>query len=88
MMVTGQLDADRVRQAIETIDRNARIQAQLIEDLLDISRIVSGRLRIEFKPLDVPTVINAAVDSLTPAAQAKGIRIRTVLSSGARAHPR
>src|SRR5262249_24405142 len=83
MMMTEELTDDRMRQAIQTIDRNSRIQAQLIQDLLDTSRIVSGRLRLEFKPLDVPSVINAAVEALTLAAEAKEIRIRTVLSSGA-----
>ena len=71
MMTSGKLDEDRQRRAIETIDRNARSQAQLIEDLLDISRIVSGRLRIEFKPVDMAVVIAAAVEAARPAAEAK-----------------
>jgi PAS domain S-box-containing protein len=83
MMMTGQLPPERMQQAIETIDRNAQAQAQLIEDLLDISRIVSGRLRIEFKPVDMAAIVAAAVESVRPAAEAKRIRIQTVLSSGA-----
>jgi PAS domain S-box-containing protein len=83
ILMSGQISPDRQRKALETIDRNARSQAQLIEDLLDISRIVSGRLRIEFKPVDLPTVIAAAVEAVRPAAEAKQIRIQTVLSSGA-----
>src|SRR5262249_5976611 len=83
MLIAGQLSAERQKKAIETIDRNARSQAQLIEDLLDISRIVSGRLRIDFKPVEMANVIAAAVEAVQPAAEAKGIRLQTVLSSGA-----
>ena len=83
MMMSGELSPDRLQQAIQTIARNARLQAQLIEDLLDISRIVSGRLRVEFKPVDMAGVIAAAVEALRPAAEAKRIRIQTILSSGA-----
>jgi len=83
MMMTGELSPDRLQQAIQTIDRNARSQAQLIEDLLDISRIVSGRLRVEFKPVDLAGVIALAVEAVRPAAEAKRIRVQTVISSGA-----
>jgi PAS domain S-box-containing protein len=83
MLIGGQLPPERQQKAIETIDRNARSQAQLIEDLLDISRIVSGRLRIEFKPVDVANVIAAAVEAVQPAAEAKNIRIQTILNSAA-----
>jgi len=83
ILMSGQISPERQRKAVETIDRNARSQAQLIEDLLDISRIVSGRLRVEFKPVDLPAVISAAVEAVRPAAEAKQIRIQTVLSSGA-----
>lgn len=82
LLMSQQLDPERQRKALETIDKNARSQAQLIEDLLDISRIVSGRLRIEFKPVDLAVVIAAAVETARPAADAKQIRIQTVLSSG------
>jgi PAS domain S-box-containing protein len=82
MLLAGQLTAERQQKAIETIDRNARSQAQLIEDLLDISRIVSGRLRIDFKSVDLANVIAAAVEAVRPAAEAKNIRIQTILSSG------
>jgi PAS domain S-box-containing protein len=82
LLMSQQLDPERQRKALETIDKNARSQAQLIEDLLDISRIVSGRLRIEFKPVDMAVVIAAAIETARPAAEAKQIRIQTVLSSG------
>jgi PAS domain S-box-containing protein len=83
MLITGQLSLERQQKAIEIIDRNARAQAQLIEDLLDVSRIVSGRLRIEFNPVDLGNVIAAAVEAARPAAEAKRIRVQTILSSGA-----
>jgi PAS domain S-box-containing protein len=83
MLMNGALNPTMQQKAMETIDRNARSQAQLIEDLLDISRIVSGKLRVEFKTVDIATVIAAAVESVRPAAVAKRIQIRTVISSGA-----
>ena len=70
-------------QALEVIDRNVRSQAQLIEDLLDISRITMGKLRLDVRPVQPATVINAAVDALRFAAEARDIRIQTVLDSHA-----
>ena len=83
MLINGQLPAESQQKALQTIDRNARAQAQLIEDLLDISRIVSGKLRVEIKSIDIGAVISAAVEAVRPAAEAKRIRIQTVVSSGA-----
>src|SRR5205823_6105460 len=59
---------------------NARVQAQLVEDLLDISRIVSGRMRIKIEPLDLGDLVAAAVEGLRPAALAKKIKIETTLT--------
>jgi PAS domain S-box-containing protein len=83
MLVKGQVSPERQQQAFETIDRNARSQAQLIEDLLDISRIVSGKLRVDFKAVDMTAVITEAVEAVRLAAEAKGIRIESVFNSGA-----
>jgi len=83
MLLTGQLPPERQEKALETIDRNARSQAQLIEDLLDISRIVSGKLRIDLRTVDLSAVIAAAVEAVRPAAEAKRIRIESIISSGA-----
>jgi CheY-like chemotaxis protein/two-component sensor histidine kinase len=83
MLLTGQLSVERQQKALETIDRNARSQAQLIEDLLDISRIVSGKLRIEMRTVDLAVIIAAAVEAVRPAAEAKRIRIESIISSGA-----
>jgi PAS domain S-box-containing protein len=76
-------DGDTVNRAIETIDRNARLQARLIDDMLDMSRIVSGKLRLEPHQVDLPAVIHAAVDTVRSAADAKNIRIDIVLAYGA-----
>jgi signal transduction histidine kinase/ActR/RegA family two-component response regulator len=83
MLVKGQVSPERQQQAFETIDRNARSQAQSIEDLLDISRIVSGKLRVDFKAVDMTAVITEAVEAVRLAAEAKGIRIESVFNSGA-----
>jgi PAS domain S-box-containing protein len=83
MLLNGQLSSDRQKKAFEIIDRNARSQAQLIEDLLDVSRIIAGKLRVDFKTVDMTAVITAAVEALRPAAEAKGIRIDSIFSSAA-----
>lgn len=67
--------------AIETIQRNARIQSQLIDDILDVSRIISGKLKLETQPLELSSIIEAAVESILPAAQGKEIRLQRVLDS-------
>jgi len=83
MLRAGNLPPERVEQALEVIDRNIRSQAQLIEDLLDISRITMGKLRLDVRPVQPAAVINAAVESLRFAADARRIRIQTVLDSHA-----
>jgi PAS domain S-box-containing protein len=66
-------------QALETIDRNARIQGQIIEDLLDMSRIISGKVRLDVQPLDLPGILLEAVDTMRTSASAKGVRLQTVI---------
>jgi PAS domain S-box-containing protein len=75
---TRDLDEETAR-AIETILRNAQTQNQLIGDLLDVSRIVSGQLRLNIRPFELVSVINAAIEVIRPSADAKTIRIRTQL---------
>jgi CheY-like chemotaxis protein/two-component sensor histidine kinase len=70
---------DTVRQGLETIDRNARVQAQLIEDLLDVSRITEGKLRLEVKHVALSEVIEAALASVQPAADAKQLRVQILM---------
>jgi signal transduction histidine kinase/ActR/RegA family two-component response regulator len=79
----GQLDTAGTARALETIDRNARIQAQLISDVLDVSRIIRGKLQLEIRLVELPVVIEAALDALRPAADAKGVRIQAALDSDA-----
>jgi signal transduction histidine kinase len=69
----GKLDAASTTRALETIERNARAQAQLIADLLDVSRIITGKLRLDFKPVELRRIIEAVLESVRPAADAKGI---------------
>ena len=83
MLRSGNLTPERIEQALEVIDRNVRSQAQLIEDLLDISRITMGKLRLDVRPVQPAAVINTAVESLRLAADARRIRIQTVLDSHA-----
>ncbi|HEY6805331.1 MAG TPA: ATP-binding protein [Pyrinomonadaceae bacterium] len=75
MISNEELDGPSVARAIETIERNARSQARLIDDLLDVSRIITGNLRLELQPLNLATIVEAAVDALRPTADAKGINL-------------
>jgi signal transduction histidine kinase len=77
LLRSGQLDADGTSHAVEVIERNAAAQRQIIEDLLDVSRIVTGKLRISTQPVDLLIVIHAAIDAVRPAAEAKEISIST-----------
>jgi len=79
----GGLDAERTRQAIETIGRNAQAQAQVISDILDVSRIVAGKLRLEPVALDLADVVRAAYDTVRPAAEAKAIQVDLLLDPAA-----
>lgn len=75
LLGTGKLPAETVREGLAVIERNARAQAQLISDLLDVSRIISGKLKLDTTPVDVADVVRAAVDSVRPTADAKGVTI-------------
>jgi two-component system, chemotaxis family, CheB/CheR fusion protein len=73
----GKLGPSESERAIQTIDRNATAQTAIINELLDVSSIISGKLKLEVKPVDLAEVINAAVDAIRPAADAKGIEVVT-----------
>jgi signal transduction histidine kinase/CheY-like chemotaxis protein len=75
----GEPTPEQMRRGLATIERNVKIQAQLINDLLDVSRIISGKLRLDVQPVDLAAVIHAAIDTVLPAAEAKGIRIQRIL---------
>jgi signal transduction histidine kinase/CheY-like chemotaxis protein len=71
------------RRGLETIARNARLQAQLIEDLLDMNRIISGKIRLDVQRLDLAAIIEATLDSVGPSAEAKSVRLRRTLDPSA-----
>jgi PAS domain S-box-containing protein len=75
----GASSPEDLAEGLDTIERNARAQAQIIEDLLDMSRIISGKLRLDVQRLDLADVLKAAADTVRPAADAKEIRITQVL---------
>jgi PAS domain S-box-containing protein len=79
MLRSGMLDEPQASRALETIDRNTRAQTQIIEDLLDISRIISGKLRLDIRLVELASIIEAAIESARPAAEAKGIRLQMLL---------
>jgi PAS domain S-box-containing protein len=79
MLAAGKLGETDAQYARETIIRNARSQAQIIEDILDVSRTVSGKLRLDVKPIELISVIKAAIDVVSPAAEAKGVQLQLLL---------
>jgi PAS domain S-box-containing protein len=83
MLRMGRLDEITAEQAVEVIERNARSQAQIIDDILDVSRIITGKLRIKVRPVELASIINAAIDAVRPAAEAKGIDMRIRLDRSA-----
>ena len=72
-------DQHQVREGLQTIERNARVQIQLIEDLLDMSRITSGKMRLDVQPVDPLSFVEAAIATIAPGAEAKGVRIEKQL---------
>jgi PAS domain S-box-containing protein len=78
MVLDAPLEPKRVSQALATIQRNARAQAQLVEDLLDVSRVITGKLRLELAPVDLAAVVDAAADVVRPSAQARGTALEVV----------
>jgi PAS domain S-box-containing protein len=74
-----QLDEVTTGRAFEAIERNAKAQAELIEDMLDVSRIITGRIRLEFQPVNLTEAVEAALDSVRPTAEAKGVRLESDL---------
>jgi PAS domain S-box-containing protein len=77
MIRNGEVEGTNATRAIETIERNARSQARLIDDLLDVSRIITGNLRLDLHPLNLAPIVDAALDALRPTADVKGIRLQT-----------
>ncbi len=79
LLQAGQVRDEQAERALDAIVRNANAQVQLIDDLLDVSRVVSGKMRLDIRPVDLRTVIEGALDAVRPAAEAKAIRLQSVL---------
>jgi PAS domain S-box-containing protein len=75
MLRAGQLDESDIPHALETIERNTEIQNQLIEDLLDVSRIIAGKILLEIRPVQMSTIIETALTSILPSAEVKGVQV-------------
>jgi len=77
------LDEVTTTRAFEAIERNAKAQAELIEDMLDVSRIITGRLRLELQPVEIASAVDAALDSVRPTADVKGVKLECTINGDA-----
>jgi PAS domain S-box-containing protein len=84
MLLDGTLDEQSARKALHVIDRNAHLQTQLVADILDVSRIITGGLRLNLRPVDLASVVGAALDAVRPAADAKKVRLHSRLAASVR----
>ena len=75
----GILSGDKASRGLETLERNATWLTQIVEDVLDVSRIVSGKIRLDVQPVELPLIIDNAVATIQPAADAKGVRVQTMI---------
>jgi PAS domain S-box-containing protein len=82
LLLAGRLTGERAREALETIARSAQVQARLVEDVLDVSRIITGKLTVEREPVDLFGVITAAVETVRPLAQTHQVAVATRLDAG------
>jgi PAS domain S-box-containing protein len=82
MLIAGQLPQEARAKALSTIERSAVVQARLIDDLLDVGRIVSGKMRVETQPFDLTGSVEAALEAVRPAAEAKGVRLVSRVAPG------
>ena len=82
ILKSGRLEPESSVHAIEVIERNAWAQKQIIEDILDVSRVITGKLQLHLGPVDLVSVVNAALDAVRPALEAKDIKIETEFQSG------
>ncbi len=78
-IMRGSNDPEDISSGLEVIERNARAQSQIVEDLLDMSRIIGGKVRLDVQRLDLSTVVQSAVETARPTAEAKGVRLRSVI---------
>jgi PAS domain S-box-containing protein len=83
LLVNGRLRDEQAQRAYAAILRGAELQTQLVNDLLDVSRIITGKLRLNLEALDLPNAVQSAVDAIQPTAEAKGVRLQVTVDSGA-----
>ncbi|CAN5606088.1 ATP-binding protein [soil metagenome] len=87
ILSSGRLDEESAAHALEVIERNAWSQKQIIEDILDVSRVITGKLQLNLGPVDLVAVVDAALDAVRPALIAKAIHIETIIDAGLRIVP-
>ena len=83
LLLQGGLPPEKERRGLETIERNAKAQTRLIDDLLDVTRIMAGKLRLDVAPIDMPAVITTTVESARPGADSKGVQLHTLVEPDA-----
>jgi PAS domain S-box-containing protein len=79
LLQSGMMTADKHTHAIQTVERNATSLTRIVEDILDVSRIISGKIRLSIQPVDFPNVVSNAVETVMPAAAARQVRVQTIL---------
>jgi signal transduction histidine kinase/ActR/RegA family two-component response regulator len=79
LLRAGMLPPDKATRGLETLERNAQWLTQVVEDVLDVSRIVSGKIRLDVQPLELPIIVDNAVATIQPAADAKGVQVQTIV---------
>jgi PAS domain S-box-containing protein len=75
----GMLPPDKAQRGLETLERNATLLTQIVEDVLDVSRIVTGKIRLDVQPVELPVIVDNAVATVQPAADARGVRVQTII---------
>jgi PAS domain S-box-containing protein len=80
MLRSGAVEAKSMARVLETIERNARAQTQLVEDILDVSRIIAGKMRVDIRRIDLHGVVRSALESVRPAAEARGVELGCVMT--------
>jgi PAS domain S-box-containing protein len=75
----GILSGEKATRGLETLDRNASALTQIVEDVLDVSRIVAGKIRLDVQPVELPLIVHNAIATVQPAADAKGVRVQTII---------
>ncbi len=81
MLRSGMIEAPKVARALEIVERNAQVQKELIEDILDVSRIITGKLRLQTRRISWPAIVRAALDTVRPAAEAKQIQLEALFEN-------